>query len=217
MKKTLLMAAAALAAGVITSQAQVYSQNVVGYVNVQVASGFNLINNPMVGATNKLSALLPAVDGSQVLIWNGLNGYATYTFDTTQWVDDNYDPADPTILPGLGFFYYSPGSNTLSFAGNTYANPGTSSTNTVLGGFRLVGSQIPYGGAVTNSTFNLPGQDGAQVLKWNGLNGYATYTFDTTQWVDDNYDPSVPQITVGQGFFYYNPSSSVNWVQTLAP
>ena len=34
MKKTLLIAAAALAASVISSQAQVYSQNIVGYANV---------------------------------------------------------------------------------------------------------------------------------------------------------------------------------------
>ncbi len=34
MKKTLLIAAAALVAGVISSEAQVYSANIVGYVNV---------------------------------------------------------------------------------------------------------------------------------------------------------------------------------------
>ena len=34
MRKTLLMAAAALAAGVISSQAGVYSANIVGYANV---------------------------------------------------------------------------------------------------------------------------------------------------------------------------------------
>ena len=48
--KTLLMTAAALAAGVIYSQAQgtVYSQNVVGYVNVTIpANGFNLVGNQL--------------------------------------------------------------------------------------------------------------------------------------------------------------------------
>jgi len=188
----------------------------VGYVNVPVFSGFNLINNPLVAATNKLSTLLPAVEGSQVLIWNGLNGYATYTFDTGQWVDDNTDPANPTITPGTGFFYYSPATNTLTFVGQTAANPGGSTTNTVLSGFRMVGSKVPYGGLVTTTNFNLPGQEGAQVLKWNGLNGYATYTFDTGQWVDDNTDPNTPSINVGQGFFYFSPAASTNWVQSLS-
>jgi hypothetical protein len=37
--KTLLIAAAALVAGVITSEAQVYSANIVGYVNVTLPAG----------------------------------------------------------------------------------------------------------------------------------------------------------------------------------
>ena len=39
MKKTLLIAAAALVAGVISSEAQVYSANIVGYVNVVMPAG----------------------------------------------------------------------------------------------------------------------------------------------------------------------------------
>ncbi len=39
MKKTLLIAAAALVAGVISSDAQVYSANIVGYVNVACPAG----------------------------------------------------------------------------------------------------------------------------------------------------------------------------------
>ncbi len=51
--KTLLIAAAALAAGVISSQAQVYSANIVGYANVVCpASTLVLLANPLDNGTN---------------------------------------------------------------------------------------------------------------------------------------------------------------------
>jgi len=215
MKKTLLIAAAALAASVISSQAQVYSQNIVGYVNVPVHSGFNTLNNPLNGTSNNLSVVLPPVETSQVLIWNGINGYSTYTFDTGAWVDDNSNPADPIVAPGTGFFYFAPATNNLTFVGQVATASGTSITNTILGGFRLIGSKLPYAGAATNATLGLPNQETAQILQWNGLNGYNTFTFDTGAWVDDNSNPAVPQIKVADGFFYFNPVASTNWVQSL--
>lgn len=215
MKKTLLIAASALAASVISSQAQVYSQNIVGYVNTVVHTGFNTINNPLNATNNQLSSILPPVETSQVLIWNGVNGYTTYTFDTGQWVDDSSNPANPTVNPGTGFFYFSPASNTVTFVGTVAANVGGTTTNTILSGFRLLGSKIPYAGPATNAALALPNQETAQVLKWNGLNGYTTYTVDTGVWVDDGSNPSVPTINVGEGFFYFSPATSTNWVQSL--
>ena len=215
MKKTLLIAAAALAAGIMNSQAQVYSQNIVGYVNTIVHSGFNTINNPLNATNNQLSTILPPVETSQVLIWNGVNGYVSYTYDTGQWVDDSSNPANPAINPGLGFFYFSPASNTVTFAGSVATLVGTSTTNVVLSGFRLLGSKVPYAGAATNAALNLPQQETAQILKWNGVNGYATYTIDTGVWIDDSSNPNVPSINVGEGFFYFSPSASTNWVQSL--
>lgn len=53
MKKTLLAAAAILAVGGLASQAQVYSQNVVGYVNLSVPSkGFSFVANQLVNGTD---------------------------------------------------------------------------------------------------------------------------------------------------------------------
>ena len=56
--KTLLIAAAALAAAVTSSQAQstVYSQNIVGYINTSLAPGYNLVANQLnVNNTNGAS------------------------------------------------------------------------------------------------------------------------------------------------------------------
>ncbi len=71
--KTLLIAAAALAAGVISSQAQVYSANVVGYVNVVLPAGqFVLASNPLDDGTNTVTSLGAALaNKSSIQVWNG--------------------------------------------------------------------------------------------------------------------------------------------------
>ena len=80
--KTLLIAAAALAVGIISSEAQVYSQNVVGYVNLSVAaSGYTVVTMPLdydgTGTNNTVSAIigtnLPV--GSSIQNWTG-TGFA---------------------------------------------------------------------------------------------------------------------------------------------
>ena len=117
MKKTLLIAVAALAAGVISTQAQVYSQNIVGYANIQTPNGGTyLVSIPFkIGATNGANEIWPLVggspsipDGSEVSIWTG-SGYANYLSDSTSpclWDDaqGNFLAAPPTLSVGQGFF-----------------------------------------------------------------------------------------------------------------
>jgi hypothetical protein len=109
------MAAAALAATVISTQAQtVYSQNVVGYVNQTIPAlhyqiiGSQLINGSDVAQTNGdvnttlVNGLIssPNAPGtstnSQMIYWNG-TGFATYYYynaaDATTWIGDPSDPA----------------------------------------------------------------------------------------------------------------------------
>jgi len=119
--KTLLIAAAALVAGVMSSEAQVYSQNVVGYINQPIPAnsyqiiGSQLINGSDVNLTNgdvnatlvtgMISATIPvnanpALVGtnSQMLYWGG-SSYATYYYfnsnDASTWFGDppGTDPA----------------------------------------------------------------------------------------------------------------------------
>jgi len=116
MKQTLLIAAAALAAGVISTQAQVYSQNVVGYVNQTIpAGGYQIIGSQLINGSDinqsngDVNATLvngfisspntPATStNSQMLFWSG-SGYSTYYFftsaDASTWIGDppGTDPA----------------------------------------------------------------------------------------------------------------------------
>ena len=58
--KTILLTAAVLAAGLGASVAQsVFSVNAVGYVNVTIRPGYNLIANPLNNGGNTVSEVLP--------------------------------------------------------------------------------------------------------------------------------------------------------------
>jgi len=118
MKKTLLAAAATLAVGTLASQAQVYSQNIVGYVNVTVpATGYALVANQLINGSdsnqtnNNIQTALSSggyVSDSSgsgncttLSIWNG-GGFTAYQYFSaadaaansigTQagWYDDTY-------------------------------------------------------------------------------------------------------------------------------
>src|SRR6185369_1228000 len=86
MRTKLLAAAAILAAGIASSMAQsnVYSLNVVGYVNRTFVGGglFSLTSNPLNTTNNTLAGIFGAngvglPSGSQVQAWN----YGTQDFD----------------------------------------------------------------------------------------------------------------------------------------
>jgi hypothetical protein len=213
MKKTLLMAAAALAAGVITSQAQVYSQNIVGYVNVPapIANRSYLITCPLtIGASNGLNEVfgssLPA--NTKLLIWNGVNNYDIALYDPTDPNGDGSGPwfqGDdatvlsplPTIRPGKGFFIVPAAPMTNVFAGAVVVNAGSSNViNFATANLSyLVGGAIPYGGVVTNGSsigggMNLNGiAANTKLLIWNGINNYDIALYDPT---DPNGDGSGP-------------------------
>jgi hypothetical protein len=229
MKKTLLIAAAALAAGIITSQAQpVYSQNIVGYVNVQVKAGeYSLLANPLdVDGTNQANNVIsrmvqdPSFDDSVILTFTG-GHYAYYQYDqaTPGWLDQNGLPTTtPVIPPGTGFFFNNAGPTTnLTFTGTVV--PLVGKTNTIIipsGTFVLIGSALPVGGTPGDgSILNFPRQDGfSQAIETFVGGHYQYYSYDGG-WVDQNDNPTTtPVLTVGQGFFFANNGSPTNWVQT---
>lgn len=220
--KTLLIAAAVLAAGVMSSQAQVYSQNVVGYVNVTPAAGvFTMECNPLDnGAGNVLSNLFANIPGGSTLqVWNG-SGYDGYKFQAGHWKNlSTLANADNlSIPPGAGFFITPGSAYTNTFVGSLVAASGASVTNGVAPGLQCVGSLLPYAGAVTNSaTFNLTVAGGTTLQKWDpNSQSFIGYKFQAGHWVNLNTSASeVPQIGVAEGFFLSPSTTSNIWVETL--
>jgi len=206
MRKTLLMAAATLAAGVISSQAGVYSLNIVGYVNVPSPAGYTALSAPLDygngdSATNFLDTTSGAQDGNIVLTWTGTK-YAQVAVDSTSATGFS-DPVSfapkpaPVLVPGQGFLLNNlNASNTITFVGTVLVGgPGASTnvvgvvTNTLSNSttYVLPSSPLPIGGGIT-SVLGLanPGGaiDGSVVLIPNivggAVHGYSQTAFDST-------------------------------------
>jgi hypothetical protein len=236
--KTLLIAAAALAVGVLTSSAQTYSQNIVGYVTMPLRSGggFTMLVNPLTNTTaNAETVMGSCLDaGDQISLWAG-HSYNTFTYQggpngyltpPDDWVDSNgNNVAAPNLLPGQGYFYATGSGDTET---NTFTGSVVLTNSTIMnpgGGFTLVGSTPPISVSVESTNMSLPLDAGDQVSIWLG-NGYATYTYQggangyltpPNDWVDSNgNNVAAPVVNVGQGFFYATGSGdSETWIQNL--
>jgi hypothetical protein len=204
--KTLLIAAAALAAGVISSEAQVYSQNIVGYVNVPVKLGFNTVANPLDNSiNNSLTNIItpgPAYDGSTVSLWTGTT-YSSVTIDSTVATGvadsgDNFAVTPPVLNPGQAFFFNNTvASNTVTAVGNVHVGgPGPGfiglATNTLPSSpsQSFVSSVIPVGGGLASvlqltNAANPAAYDGCvisipQINNAGNVTGFNVTVFDST-------------------------------------
>jgi len=221
--KTLLLSAVALAAGLLSSQAQsnVYSANVVGYVTKTFAGAgkYSMVANPLDTPTNTLSGVfgtsLP--NGTQVLKFDpNIGDYVTYTRVA---FGNGWSPAagaTATFAPGEGVIIKTPAASadlTNTFVGTVLqANPNPL-TNSFAAGYKLTGDLVPLSGAVTNAAIQLTGvPNGSQILIFDAnIQDFATYTKVA---FGSGWSPSVPTINVGDGFFM-KAAAPFNWVSTF--
>jgi hypothetical protein len=215
----MLAAAAAIAAGLATSMAQsnVYSVNVVGYVNKVLAGNgkYTAVANPLNNTNNTLSALFGGAgtglpNGSQVLKWSpGAGNFTIYT--KTPFVPGWTGGGESaTLNPGEGCLIFIPaasGNYTNTFVGEVLQG---SLTNSLLAGYQLVGNKVPVSADVATLGF-APGA-GSQLLKWNtGSQNWDVYTKTI---FGLGWSPSVPSLDVAEGFMV-NANAPYNWVRNF--
>jgi hypothetical protein len=214
--KSLCLAAAVLTGGILAASAQgnVYSLNVVGYVNTVFKgnSSYTLAANPLNAATNDLNTVLSAAlpNKSSVTTYDGVN-YTTYTKAGGVW------PV-ASIPPGTGFFVRNLATSdiTNTFVGEVLGGlPGTNTT-ALPAGYSLVGSKAPIGGDINGAgpgTLNLSAAlpNKASVTVYDNTTPPGTYTTLTKA---GGAFPATP-IAVGQGFYVRALTAGSNWVQIL--
>jgi hypothetical protein len=215
----MLAAAAALAAGLATSMAQsnVYSVNVVGYVNkvlagngkyTAVANPLNTTNNTLAGIFGGAGVGLPR--GSQVLKWSpGDANFAIYgkVAFGSGWTGGG---ATASINPGEGCLIFIPaasGDYTNTFVGEVLQG---ALTNSLATGYQMIGNKVPDSGPVTTLGFVPP--NNSQLLKWDGTSQnwviYGKVAFGS------GWTPSVPSIDVAEGFMV-NANGAYQWVRNF--
>ena len=186
--KTLLITAAIGAAAAVASQAQVYSVNAVGYINLTAKEGFNLLANQLIAADNTVEALLPGVpEGTSVYKFDPAAGYSITTLDFGAWTDPSV-----TLSPGEGFWFRNPGSEDLTITLVGEVPQGTLTTDLVEG-FNLVSSQVPQAGLI-ETDLGLPVEEGTSVYNYDPVAGYSISTIDFGAW-----SPAEPSVAVGEG------------------
>jgi hypothetical protein len=219
--KTLLLSAAVIAAGLATSVAQsVYSVNAVGYVNVTLSAGYNLLNNPLNGTNlNNINTVIPtAPDGTSVLTWNPTIGdfnQADVFFTGAGWLDGDGFPSQTRLQPGAGFFVQNnSGANaSITFVGEV---PQGLLTNSILSNYGFYGSQVPQSATLTALGF--PGREGMSYNAWNkAAQDYAqAYAFTSGLWFDPDGNPNDPVPGVAEGFLITNPGGAVDWTRNFS-
>jgi hypothetical protein len=222
------------------AQSNVYSLNVVGYVNVPILAGFQILVNPLDdGAGNNLTNIIghgditgsSLPDGTDLYPWNLANGkYGSIQeyVGTYGWYDPN-GPASGAITnviaPGSGFFLLSPSATNITFVGSVLQG---TTTNKLGAGFTLTGSTFPVsepvgaaGDGLTN-TMELPVSDGDDLYLFTPGTGVG-HGYNVTQYVGGYgwYDPNNGSLStngyapgVAQGFFTLK-AAGASWVQTF--
>jgi hypothetical protein len=244
--KTLLLSALLGALGSVSVHAQnVYSLNAVGYINVVLYPGFNMVSVPLITSPdNTIGTVLNngtnapvSLTGDNVYFYSPATGL--YTEDTAanvgtlrgETTNANGWSAGGTLLasPGVGFWFQNRGTSpiTNTFVGTVPSGP---ITNTLVSGFNLVGSVVPVSGDIVSNT----------ISAFTNYNiGDDIYTFDPTQLPANQYteysivpstgrgsgvgynhnwlpgDAIVPN--VGEGFWYENKvGTTVEWVENYS-
>ena len=227
-----MLMAAVLAASLASSMAQnVYSLNVVGYVNVTLKSHqFTAVANPLdasMGGTiatgnditnlfNISTAPLLANGSTIAQFSSALNNYTAaigYVGLTKKW-GGNF-----SMPPGKAVLFNNNGAadTVVTFTGQV---PQGAYNVATLGShqFSLVGSPIPIGGNITNSTtvVGLVPSNGDTVATFNSAannwNASAGWVQLTKKWGNT----ASSTIAVGEGFLYNNNGAAANnWVSNF--
>ena len=222
------MSAAALAAGVISSQAQttVYSQNVVGYYNYTIAgSKEDLISCQLQDANGTCDINTQLTNGiagnSYLYLWNGAT-FNIFTFYSGYgWYDSGFNFATNQLSPGTSGYLINGGSTPM-----TYTVVGTVPTNNAVAvppGFGFYATPAPVVTNVSGATptlINFPSQNNDYYYAWNVTNqAYSSiYTFYSGYgWYDSGFNQVYPSPGVGQGFLYENNGIATNWTYTYNP
>jgi hypothetical protein len=223
--KTLLLTAALVAAGVASSMAQtsnVYSLNIVGYVNVPVQAGrFYVLNNPLDDGkgdiiTNVISFTnSEAEDGSSLWTFDPVNG-----FTPEGWLGGfGWFPGTTVLTPGVGYFLQPAADATITYVGSVTL----ASTNTLVPGFTLTGSAYPASTDVT--TLGFTGQDGDTIYRFFsnegtvGVFGGGANYLGGFGWFDTDFPggsggpTNGPTLNVGEGIFYQNSTPTPELVK----
>ena len=211
MKKSLTVLLCSTTFFCFDSVAQVYSPNIVGYVNqVWPADGYLLINNPLGSPNNTVSGLFDSVsNGTTVELWDaGANAYTAASLKGPGGWTINYD-----LFPGTGARLYSPVNYTNTYVGEVLDGDGVTAVEPIdppspfdgPDGIYLLGTIAPVailGEDVFLWTLGRGPNAGESITTLNPL----TQMYSTTTYLGVGlWDNGTPSLSVAESAFFTIP------------
>lgn len=215
--KTLILSAMIGVAGIASSFAQnVYSVNVVGYINLTLTANFTMVANQLDNLNNNLVVDLipdPPV-GTVVSKYTGGGGYANLTRIKIGTNPASWQGATTmTLAPGEGVFIKKPTSvtsMTLTFVGEVQQGD---LSNPVAAGFDIYGCQVPQAGLLQTLHGYAP-EVGDVVSKYLPAGGYANLSYVKIGTQAPKWLPNEPDIAIGEAFWIKSVSTKP-WTRTF--
>lgn len=200
----------------LIGQADVYSENVVGYVKLPLTGGgrFNSVANPLNTTNNTIGSLLAGIpNASQVLKWNhdlldfeviNKTPFGTWSPGGSQNI---------TLNPGEGVLIKSGAAFTNTFEGEVLQG---SLTNSFPVGYEVRASKVPQAGLLTDLglEFNrIPTP--SQLLKWDSAAGIIGNWVTFTKTPFGGWHPYEPSLNIGESFLFISYSGPFNWIRNF--
>jgi hypothetical protein len=204
-----LAALVALSFAAESATAQVYSQNIIGYVNTVFNVGDTLFENPLESENssdtlNNLFSVVP--DGTTISLWDS----TTAAFDSTSEYTNGNWTIDFTLEPGTGARLNAPAAFTNTFIGDVLNHDGSELTNEDLtlppvfsgpSGIYLLGDKAPVANTGTNIFLNILGRlpnVGEQITTLDDL----AQIYTTSTYLGNGNWDNLPELGVGGAAFF---------------
>ncbi|MBQ9693639.1 MAG: hypothetical protein IJV69_02660 [Kiritimatiellae bacterium] len=181
--------------------AQVES-DIVGYQTLELTSGLNLLavnfDNIAENATIQDVVQGDFVTGERLLFYSPTSGYTTYTYQTTVFTDETYTNihdgaawatgagilATEVVNSGSAFWIDVKSDKSVTIAGKVKLSDQKIECRT---GTNLVAVAFPIS-VDLNKDLQITGAVvGDQIMTYSPINGYTTYTYQSTLFTDNTY------------------------------
>lgn len=181
------------------------SDNVIGFVTINIPPAFSMIANPVSAPNNAISALFPKMPDNTTI-----NKFDTRMFKLTENTVKGGKWSSPTetLVPGEGAIFFNPTTDykSLNLVGEVMQG---NLFNSIPAGFSIRSSLVPQPGRL-HTDLAFPAADGDVVHLFDR---------DRQQYVIFNYDPkswnsNPPVVGVGESF-WVGKTSPANWVRNF--
>ena len=189
-------------ATVSVAHAQVYSQNIVGYINQPFYVGDNFIANQLGASDNTLNTIFTpgtVPEGATFTEWNPATQQylPTSTYDTVNGWSINY-----ALTYGQGGLLYSPAAFNNTFTGEVWPDFNPNATfvppQVTGAGSLLLSCVIPINDATFYDVVGRDPRNGESVT----LLDAATQTYTTTTFEDGAWNNGDPALNVGESAMF---------------